>query len=87
MKNVYFFSSGFGCEAVFLFCLFFIDSGIVALIFLTIGVGFSGFTISGNTKHYRFLNTEQNIKQKLFIYFHNMQRLNLKEKIISVIGS
>ena len=32
---------------MFLFCLFFIDSGVVALIFLTIGVGFSGFTISG----------------------------------------
>ena len=42
--------SGFGCESVFLFCLFFIDSGVVALIFLTIGVGFSGFTISGITE-------------------------------------
>ena len=39
--------SGFGTEALCLFFLVLIHDGTTALIFLSIGVGISGFTISG----------------------------------------
>ena len=40
---------GFGLEAVFLLVVAFSKSAAVAIAFLTIAVGFSGFAISGKT--------------------------------------
>ncbi len=39
---------GFGLEACFLLVVAFAKSPVVAIAFLTIAVGFSGFAISGN---------------------------------------
>lgn len=44
--------SGFGMQCVCFFILYYVEMGTPAIIFLTLGVGASGFTVSGQFHHH-----------------------------------
>jgi len=49
------FRLGYGTEAAFFFALALIDNRIMAVVFLTLGVGISGIAISGKRTNMHFL--------------------------------
>ena len=52
---------GFGVEAACLYTLAFVNTGSIALIFLTVGIASSGITVSGNHHGYNDMTVHRSL--------------------------
>jgi len=76
---------GFGLEAVFLLVVAFAKSPVVAIAFLTIAVGFSGFAISGILNNYLNKNLNNNFKSFVINQGFNVNHLDIAPRYASIL--